>query len=100
MLTESGVNFVDVPGGGIMAFIEGPVPGKTVYLWADIDALPIEEDTCNNKQPKACLSKIPGVAAGKPLALHRGSHHFRQIKQIAAGAVRIVRTAPELLIRL
>ena len=62
VLTESGVNFVDVPGGGIMAFIEGPVPGKTVFLRADIDALPIEEDTCNFKQPKACVSKIPGVA--------------------------------------
>ena len=62
VLTEAGVNFVDVPGGGIMAFIEGPVPGKTVFLRADIDALPIEEDACNWKQPKACLSKVPGVA--------------------------------------
>ena len=62
VLTESGVTFVDVEGGGIMAFIEGPVPGKTVFLRADIDALPIEEDTCNYKQPKACLSKVPGVA--------------------------------------
>lgn len=61
-LTESGVTFEDVPGGGIMAYIEGPVPGKTVFLRADIDALPIEEDPCNYKQPKACLSKIPGVA--------------------------------------
>ena len=62
VLTESGVAFVDVPGGGIMAFIEGNVPGKTVFLRADIDALPIEEDTCNWAQPKACLSKVPGVA--------------------------------------
>ena len=35
-LTESGVTFVDVPGGGIMAFIEGNVPGKTVFLFANI----------------------------------------------------------------
>lgn len=62
VLNESGVTFVDVPGGGIIAFIEGPVPGKTVFLRADIDALPIEEDTCNWVQPKACLSKVPGVA--------------------------------------
>lgn len=62
VLTQSGVTYVDVPGGGIMAFIDGPVPGKTVFLRADIDALPIAEDTCNNAQAKACLSKIPGVA--------------------------------------
>ena len=62
VLTEASVTYVDVNGGGIMAFIEGDVPGKTVFLRADIDALPIEEDTCNWAQPKACLSKVPGVA--------------------------------------
>ena len=61
-LTAVGIAYTDIPQGGIMVFIDGPVPGKTVFLRADIDALPIEEDTCNWAQPKACLSKVPGVA--------------------------------------
>lgn len=61
-LTAMGLNFVHIQGGGIMVFIEGIQPGKTVFLRADIDALPIQEADCNEKQPKACLSTVPGVA--------------------------------------
>lgn len=56
------VECYDVPQGGVMGFIEGSKPGKTVLLRADIDALPIQEDTMNNKQPKVCVSKVPGVS--------------------------------------
>ena len=61
-LTAMGIECVDVPKGGVMGFIHGDKPGKTVLLRADIDALPIREDTHNLKQPKVCVSKVPGVA--------------------------------------
>lgn len=61
-LREMGVACVDVPKGGVMGFIHGGKPGKTVLLRADIDALPMEEDPCNEKGPKTCVSKKSGVA--------------------------------------
>jgi len=61
-LTAMGIDCVDVPGGGVMGFIHGGKPGKSVLLRADIDALPVQEDPCNLKQPKVCVSKVPGVA--------------------------------------
>ena len=61
-LTAMGIECVDVPGGGVMGFIHGEKPGKTVLLRADIDALPVQEDPNNLKQPKVCVSKVPGVA--------------------------------------
>ncbi|MBO5317220.1 MAG: amidohydrolase [Oscillospiraceae bacterium] len=61
-LQEMGITCVDVPQGGVMGFIHGAKPGKTVLLRADIDALPMQEDPCNEKQPKACVSQRPGVA--------------------------------------
>ena len=61
-LTAMGIECVDVPGGGVMGFIHGGKPGKSVLLRADIDALPVQEDQNNLKQPKVCVSKVPGVA--------------------------------------
>lgn len=61
-LTAMGIACEDVPGGGVMGFIEGVHPGKSVLLRADIDALPIQEAPDNMKQPKLCVSKVPGVA--------------------------------------
>lgn len=61
-LNAMGVECVDVPGGGVMGFIHGGKPGKSVLLRADIDALPVQEDPMNEKQPKVCVSKNPGVA--------------------------------------
>ena len=61
-LKEAGIECVDVPRGGVMGFIYGKKPGKTVLLRADIDALPMQEDTWNAKQPKVCVSKHDGVA--------------------------------------
>ncbi|MBO5869068.1 MAG: amidohydrolase [Oscillospiraceae bacterium] len=61
-LQASGVEYVNVPKGGVLGFIHGAKPGKTILLRADIDALPMQEDPCNAKQPKVCVSKNPGVA--------------------------------------
>ena len=60
-LTAAGIACDNVPGGGVMGYIDSGKPGKTVLLRADIDALPIQEDPNNVKQPKACVSKVPGV---------------------------------------
>lgn len=48
-------------GTGIIAVIHGGKPGKHLLLRADIDALPVQEDTMNLKQKKQCISHIPGV---------------------------------------
>lgn len=36
------IRHVRVPGGGIFGFIDGGLPGKTLLLRGDIDALPIQ----------------------------------------------------------
>lgn len=61
-LTSMGIRCEDVPAGGVMGFIDGARPGKTVLLRADIDALPMQEDPHNEKQPKVCVSKRDGIA--------------------------------------
>jgi len=60
-LDAMGIRHIRVPGGGLFGFIDGPVRGKTVLLRADTDALPVQEDPCNLKGPRKCVSKIPGV---------------------------------------
>lgn len=45
-LDEIGVDYKsNIAGSGILGFIEGVEEGKTILLRADMDALPIEEDT-------------------------------------------------------
>ena len=61
-LRSYGIECEDVPQGGVMGYIGKENPGKTVLLRADIDALPMQEDTMNLKQPKVCVSKRPGAA--------------------------------------
>ena len=61
-LDDLGIAYVSIEGGGIIATIEGPTPGKTVLLRADMDALALQEDPCNFKTQKTCLSSVPGVA--------------------------------------
>lgn len=56
------IQCVDVPDGGVLGFIGGKKPGKTVLLRADIDALDMEEAPTNGKFPKKVVSKNPGVA--------------------------------------
>lgn len=61
-LNAIGVECVDVPDGGVLGFIHGSKPGKTVLLRADIDALDMTEAPTNERFPKKLVSKIPGVA--------------------------------------
>ncbi len=60
-LDAMGVEHERVPHGGVLGFIHGAGPGKTVLLRADIDALPVQEAAENLKGPKACVSENPGV---------------------------------------
>lgn len=48
-------------GTGIIAFIEGEKPGKHRVIRADIDALPVKEDTMNLCREKECISKTDGI---------------------------------------
>ena len=61
-LKKMGIDCVEVKQGGVLGFINGPKEGKTVLLRADVDALPMQEDTHNDKFPKVCVSEVPGVA--------------------------------------
>ncbi|MBQ3062125.1 MAG: amidohydrolase [Clostridia bacterium] len=61
-LDKIGIEYVNIPDGGVLATIDGPVAGKTVLLRADCDALPIDELPMNARKPKLCVSKVPGVA--------------------------------------
>jgi len=61
-LEKLGVEHYEIENGGILAFIEGSKPGKTILLRADVDALPMQEDSHNDKYPKVVVSENPGVA--------------------------------------
>ena len=61
-LEKMQIEAVNVPCGGVLGFISGPKPGKTVLLRADIDALPMEEAPDTNHGPKRAVSKRPGAA--------------------------------------
>ena len=61
-LEKLGIEYVNVPDGGVLGFIRGGKPGKTVLLRADIDALDMDEAPKNDKFPKRVLSKYPGIA--------------------------------------
>ena len=63
-LEKIDIPYVQVPGGGIFAYINGDSTGKTVLLRSDIDALPILESETNLKNKKVCISKNPGVMHG------------------------------------
>ena len=92
-LQEFGISYVEVPKGGVLGFIGGGNEDKTVMLRADMDALPVPECPNNLKQPKTCVSKIPGIshacghdahvamllAAGKILQEHVADIHGRVI---------------------
>ena len=61
-LTAMGIEWVDIPRGGLLAKIVGAKEGKAVMLRADVDALPVQE-TPDNLLPgkRTCISKVPGV---------------------------------------
>ncbi|WP_301859891.1 M20 family metallopeptidase [uncultured Megasphaera sp.] len=60
-LTAYGIPSRHIEKGGIIAWIQGRQPGKTLLLRADIDALPIEESEKNLSVPRVCRSKHDGV---------------------------------------
>lgn len=60
-LDRMGVPYHEVPNGGLLGFIDGDTPGKTLLMRADIDALPIQEDERNLARTRTCISKTPGV---------------------------------------
>lgn len=59
-LESMGVCYKLLPGTGIIAIIQGGKPGKHRVIRADIDGLPVKEENCNLKQPKACVSEVDG----------------------------------------
>lgn len=61
-LDDMGIEYTVVPDGGIVGLIHGGKPGKMVLMRADMDALPIQENTENLAGKKACVSKIAGVS--------------------------------------
>lgn len=60
-LTALGIEHVVVEQGGILAFIDGKGPGKTVLLRAECDALPLQEPEMNLSCKRKVISKVPGV---------------------------------------
>ena len=61
-LTKLGVACRSIPDGGVLGVIRGALPGKTVLLRADCDALRIQEAAENDLAPKVCVSKRAGLA--------------------------------------
>lgn len=61
-LDTMGIEYVEVPNGGIVGQIHGGKPGKTVLMRADMDALPIQENSRNLSCDKVCVSKNCGVS--------------------------------------
>ena len=60
-LDAMGIEHERVEHGGVLGFIRGGKPGKTILLRADIDALPVPESAENLKGPKPCVSENRGV---------------------------------------
>ncbi|MCI8514003.1 MAG: amidohydrolase [Lachnospiraceae bacterium] len=61
-LNMNGIEWVYIPRGGILGFINKEKEGPTVLLRADIDALQIEESKTNLKGEKICISDRPGLS--------------------------------------
>lgn len=61
-LKAEGIGFIEIEKGGILAEISGGTSEKCVLLRADMDALPINEDSFNLVREKQTVSKIPGAA--------------------------------------
>ncbi len=60
-LDRFGISYRVVPNGGVIAQVNGALPGKTLLLRADIDALPLQESETNLLGPRDCRSKADGV---------------------------------------
>ncbi|MGN1140849.1 MAG: amidohydrolase [Oliverpabstia sp.] len=60
-IESMGISYQLLKGTGIIVVIEGAKPGKHRVLRADIDGLPVQENTDNLKQKKKSISCVPGV---------------------------------------
>lgn len=79
-LKALGIEYIDVKDGGVLGFIHGEKPGKTVLLRADIDALPIDEPENNLKCKRLCRSQNPGV-------MHACGHDAHTSMLLCAGKI-------------
>lgn len=61
-LESMNIPYEIVPYGGVIGFIDGEQPGKTLILRADLDALPMKESPVNLKQEKVVVSKTDKAA--------------------------------------
>lgn len=61
-LAQMNIPYEIVPEGGIIGTIQGGLPGKTLILRADLDALPMQEAATNLTTEKPVVSKVAGVA--------------------------------------
>lgn len=61
-LEKMGIKYINIPDGGILGFIHGEIPGATVMLRGDCDALKIHESADNAAGPKVCVSRKDGLA--------------------------------------
>jgi len=79
-LEKSGIEYVNIPDGGVLGFIRGALPGKTVMLRADCDALKMTEASDNGRTPKVCVSNVDGLA-------HCCGHDMHTAMLLTAGKV-------------
>lgn len=84
-LGRENISYVNIPDGGVLAWIDGTQGGEpavatrqTILLRADCDALPINEDLNNARYPKSCVSKVPGV-------MHACGHDAHTAMLLTAG---------------
>ncbi|WP_059049510.1 M20 metallopeptidase family protein [Paenibacillus senegalimassiliensis] len=79
-LTKAGIPYENIPDGGVLGIIEGKVPGKTILLRADCDALLMQESPNNLLGPKTCVSQVDGVA-------HMCGHDSHTAMLLATGRI-------------
>lgn len=60
-IEKMGIPYRLLDGTGIIAVIKGGKPGKNRVIRADIDGLPVKEETCNLKKEKECISETEGL---------------------------------------
>lgn len=76
-LGEYGIAYQNIEKGGLIAWVHGKGPGKTLLLRADVDALPIVETATNLSQKRVCCSQNKGV-------MHACGHDGHMAMQLIA----------------